>query len=132
MTLRLVGADGFALRDSLLADPRSAHIPVIAMSTTEADYDRGRREGSFAAVLMKPCLPDVLCRRLRHALGVRTGTRCGGRSKVLPALAPQGPHSTRVYVDLFAGVLVLTDATLTGVRSSHRRSAATRHPRGIP
>lgn len=63
--LRLPGTSGFALCDALRAVRRTSHLPVLALSTCKADYERAVCDGRFAAVLMKPCAPDVLLESLR-------------------------------------------------------------------
>lgn len=65
--LRLPGTDGFALRNALLAMPHMAGIPVIAISTCRPDYERAARDATFAAVLMKPFVPDALLWALQSA-----------------------------------------------------------------
>ncbi len=67
--LRLPGLDGFDMSALLHSDPRTAGIPLIALSTSVSDHERALHEGRFAAVLMKPCLPATLARRAARALG---------------------------------------------------------------
>jgi CheY-like chemotaxis protein len=66
--LRLPETSGFAVCDALHAVPRTGRMPVIALSTCLTDHERALRDGGFAAVLMKPCTPDVLLESLRHVL----------------------------------------------------------------
>jgi chemosensory pili system protein ChpA (sensor histidine kinase/response regulator) len=69
-SLRLPGGNGFSLSAMLRGDARTAHIPVIALSSCMPDHERAIASGRFAAVLMKPCLPDTLRDALRAALGI--------------------------------------------------------------
>ena len=59
-SLRYGGINGFGLCDLLRANPRTARVPVIALSTCVPDFERAVHDGRFEAVLMKPCLPDAL------------------------------------------------------------------------
>ena len=69
--LRLRGMDGFALRVALAAWKRTSHVPVIAVCSCAADHQRAFWNQGFAAVLMKPCLPDALLSSVQGALAGR-------------------------------------------------------------
>ncbi|MGH7263788.1 MAG: response regulator [Candidatus Rokuibacteriota bacterium] len=59
--LRLPDTDGFALLARLRANPRTARIPVIALTGRAAPEDRARTvEAGFAAHLVKPVEPEDL------------------------------------------------------------------------
>ena len=66
--LRMPKVDGFELCDALPGTTRTARIPVIALSSCLPGHDRALGDRRFAAVLLKPCLPDVLLRTLRIVL----------------------------------------------------------------
>jgi DNA-binding response OmpR family regulator len=66
--LRLRDMDGFALRAALAASRRTSQVPVIAVCSCASDHQRAFGDAGFAAVLMKPCLPDVLLSSVRDAL----------------------------------------------------------------
>jgi CheY-like chemotaxis protein len=70
--LRLRGMDGFALRVALAAWRRTSHVPVIAVCSCAADHQRAFWDQGFAAVLMKPCLPDVLLSSVQGALAAQS------------------------------------------------------------
>lgn len=73
--LRLGGLDGFEVCSRLKADPRTADIPVIALTgLTHADLgDRADRVG-FDSVLIKPCLPADLAIEIRRVLALSRPT----------------------------------------------------------
>ncbi len=73
--LRLRGMDGFALCNVLRAVPWLNRIPVIALSTCHSDHERAVDGASFAAVLMKPCLPEALLKSLLWAIAARQSER---------------------------------------------------------
>jgi CheY-like chemotaxis protein len=66
--LRLPDMDGFALCDALRAMSRAVRLPVIGVSTCLPDHERAVCDTRFAAVLMKPCLPEDLLDSLRETL----------------------------------------------------------------
>ena len=68
LCLNLPMMDGFALGTSLRMMPGTRAVPLIALSTTQTEHERALRDGKFSTVLMKPCLPEVLLRRLRMTL----------------------------------------------------------------
>jgi CheY-like chemotaxis protein len=71
MDLSLPGTDGWEATRQLKADPRTRHIPVIAVSgQTLADRDTRAESAGFAAIVTKPCTPesvlDTIARVLRR------------------------------------------------------------------
>ncbi len=72
--LALPGIDGWEATRRLKADPRTTHIPVIALSgqVLPRHAEEARRAGC-AAVLLKPILPEVLVAEVRRVLP--TGAR---------------------------------------------------------
>ena len=68
LCLHLPVMDGFALGTSLRMMPGTRAVPLIALSTNQAEHERALRDGKFSTVLMKPCLPEVLLRRLQKTL----------------------------------------------------------------
>jgi DNA-binding response OmpR family regulator len=53
----------------LLSASADAGIPVIALTTTGSEHDSTPGGMPFAAVLLKPCLPDELVRVVRQVAG---------------------------------------------------------------
>jgi CheY-like chemotaxis protein len=64
--------DGFALRVALAGWRPTSHVPVIAVCSCAADHQRAFWDQGFAAVLMKPCLPDVLLSSVQDALAAQS------------------------------------------------------------
>jgi two-component system cell cycle response regulator DivK len=81
-SIRLQGVDGFAMCDALQATPRTARIPVIALSTCTCEHARALRDRRFAAVLLKPCLPDVLLDSLQTVLAAGEPVRRSPRGRL--------------------------------------------------
>ena len=69
MDLALPGIDGCEATRRLRADPRTAHIPVIALSgqVLPRHADAARHAGC-AVVLLKPLLPERLVAEVRRVL----------------------------------------------------------------
>jgi CheY-like chemotaxis protein len=71
MDLSLPGIDGFEVTRRLKADPRTRHIPVVALTARsglpapEVMSARG-----FESLILKPCLPDVLAERVGELIGM--------------------------------------------------------------
>lgn len=74
LDIALPDIDGFAVKAALAADPRTAGIPVLALSAgaMPADLRRGREAG-FAAYLTKPLVIPALARALADVLARKTG-----------------------------------------------------------
>jgi CheY-like chemotaxis protein len=69
--LNIPGIDGFELTRRLKLDPRTRHIPVLAVTgyaPFASDPDRARRAGCNA-VLSKPCSPEDLEAAIRSLIG---------------------------------------------------------------
>ena len=69
MDLSLPGLDGWEATRRLKADPRSMHIPVVALTghAMGSALDRAREAGCDRFVV-KPALPDVVVAEVRQAL----------------------------------------------------------------
>jgi two-component system cell cycle response regulator DivK len=68
--LNIPGIDGYELTRRVKAEPRTAHVPIIAV-TGYAPFtqDPGRADRAGCdAIIPKPCLPDDLEAALREAL----------------------------------------------------------------
>jgi CheY-like chemotaxis protein len=61
MDLGLPGIDGYEVTKRLKNDPRTSHIPVIALTAhaTPRQFE-ALVAGGFDDLILKPCLPDVL------------------------------------------------------------------------
>lgn len=63
------GIVGGELIESLTRVPRTRDIPIILLVDQVTPALReGAESGSYAAILVKPCLPDELATELRHVL----------------------------------------------------------------
>ncbi len=59
--LGLPGIDGFEVTRRLRSDPRTADIPVVALTAHAAPHQFDELVASgFDDLILKPCLPDVL------------------------------------------------------------------------
>ena len=83
MDLSLPGMDGWEATRRLKQDPRTRHIPVVAVTGHAlAGHSRGAHEAGCDSFLAKPCLPDVLLKEVRRMLEEKParGSRAkGGR-----------------------------------------------------
>jgi CheY-like chemotaxis protein len=69
MDLSLPELDGWEATRRLKADPRTRHVPVIALSGHAlADHAREAKEAGCDAFLTKPCLPEALVAEVRRQL----------------------------------------------------------------
>jgi CheY-like chemotaxis protein len=69
MDLSLPDLDGWEATRRLKADPRTQHVPVIALSGHAlADHAREAKEAGCDAFLTKPCLPEALIAEVRRQL----------------------------------------------------------------
>jgi CheY-like chemotaxis protein len=66
MDLAMPRLDGFEATRQLRADPRTAEIPVVAVTGYEWDEEKARAEG-FYALLRKPYPPELLVTTVRRA-----------------------------------------------------------------
>jgi two-component system, cell cycle response regulator DivK len=69
MDLSLPGLDGVEVTRRLKGDPRTAHIPVIALTAHAAPHQPEQLLAiGFHALIMKPCLPDALADEVTRVL----------------------------------------------------------------
>ena len=69
MDLSLPELDGWEATRQLKNDPRTQHIPIVALTGHAlADHSREAREAGCDAFLTKPCLPEVLVVEIRKML----------------------------------------------------------------
>lgn len=69
MDLSLPELDGWEATRRLKADPRTHHVPVIALTGHAlADHAREAKEAGCDAFLTKPCLPEMLVAEVRRQL----------------------------------------------------------------
>jgi two-component system cell cycle response regulator DivK len=75
MDLSLPELDGWEATRHLKHDPRTSHIPIVALTGHAlADHSREAKEAGCDAFLTKPCLPEVLVVELRKMLDRRPGS----------------------------------------------------------
>ena len=71
MDLSLPVMDGWEATRRLKADPRTAAIPVVALTGHAlAGISEGAKKAGCDAFVTKPCLPEDLVREIRKILGV--------------------------------------------------------------
>ena len=69
MDLALPRMDGWEATRRLKADPRTKHIPVVALTGHAlAGHAEGAREAGCDAFVTKPCLPDMLVAEIKRVL----------------------------------------------------------------
>ncbi len=69
MDLSLPELDGWEATRRLKHDPRTAHIPVVALTGhVLADHSREARDAGCDGFLTKPCLPEALVVEVRRVL----------------------------------------------------------------
>ena len=79
MDLALPKVDGWEATKRLKSDPRTKHIPIVALTGHAlAGFAEGAREAGCDAFVTKPCLPDALVAEIRRMLG-RTRQHDGGK-----------------------------------------------------
>lgn len=80
LDLMLPGMTGYEVLQSLRADEKTSHIPVLVLTakSLRADRERSKRMGA-AAFLTKPFLPSELCDMIA-SLEVPVGTDPPGQS----------------------------------------------------
>jgi CheY-like chemotaxis protein len=70
MDLSLPELDGWEATRRIKRDPRTRHIPVVALTGhVLADHCREAREAGCDVFLSKPCLPEVLVAEITRLLG---------------------------------------------------------------
>ncbi len=76
MDLALPKVDGWEATKRLKSDPRTKHIPIVALTGHAlAGFAEGAREAGCDAFVTKPCLPDALVAEIRRMLGRDAPTR---------------------------------------------------------
>lgn len=69
MDLALPRMDGWEATRRLKSDPRTRHIPVVALTGHAlAGHAEGAREAGCDAFVTKPCLPDALVAEIKRLL----------------------------------------------------------------
>ncbi len=69
MDLSLPELDGWEATRTLKGDPRTKHIPIVALTGHAlADHSRDAKDAGCDAFLTKPCLPDALVEEVRRML----------------------------------------------------------------
>ncbi len=72
MDLSLPLMDGWEATRRLKADERTRHIPIIAVTGHAlAGHSRGALDAGCDAFLAKPCLPEVLVKKVEELLEAR-------------------------------------------------------------
>jgi two-component system, cell cycle response regulator DivK len=75
MDLSLPGMDGWEATRRLKSDPRTQHVPVVALTGHAlAGHSKGAREAGCDAFITKPCLPDALLAEVRRMLAAQGAT----------------------------------------------------------
>jgi two-component system, cell cycle response regulator DivK len=79
MDLALPKVDGWEATKRLKSDPRTKHIPIVALTGHAlAGFAEGAREAGCDAFVTKPCLPDALVAEIRRMLA-KTRQQDGGK-----------------------------------------------------
>jgi CheY-like chemotaxis protein len=74
MDLSLPGIDGWEATRRIKADPRTRHIPVIALTGHAlAGFSRGARDAGCDAFVTKPCLPEDLLTEIERQVVASRG-----------------------------------------------------------
>jgi CheY-like chemotaxis protein len=68
MDLNMPIVDGWQAIRELKANPRTAHVPVVAVSAHSGEPAARAREAGAEVCLAKPCLPSQLARAIRALL----------------------------------------------------------------
>jgi two-component system cell cycle response regulator DivK len=69
MDLALPRMDGWEATRRLKSDPRTSHIPIVALTGHAlAGHAEGAREAGCDAFVTKPCLPDALVAEIKRLL----------------------------------------------------------------
>jgi two-component system, cell cycle response regulator DivK len=79
MDLALPRMDGWEATRRLKTDPRTRHIPIVALTGHAlAGHAEGAREAGCDAFVTKPCLPDALVAEIKRLLdGQRSNAENG-------------------------------------------------------
>ena len=83
MDLGLPGIDGYEVTRRLKNDPRTRHIPVIALTAHATPQQLGDLAANgFDDLILKPCLPDVLADEVgRFVRRIQKDETTGGTSQ---------------------------------------------------
>jgi len=74
MDLSLPVMDGWEATRRLKNDPKTRHIPILALTGHSFDgHSRGARDAGCDGFLAKPCLPERLLQAVRQMLSSPTG-----------------------------------------------------------
>jgi CheY-like chemotaxis protein len=74
MDLALPRMDGWEATRRLKNDPRTRHIPIVALTGHAlAGHAEGAREAGCDAFVTKPCLPDALVAEIKRLLDAHSG-----------------------------------------------------------
>jgi two-component system, cell cycle response regulator DivK len=85
MDLALPRMDGWEATRRLKADPRTRHIPIVALTGHAlAGHAEGAREAGCDAFVTKPCLPDALVAEIRRLLDQPPGNDDNGTDRPQP------------------------------------------------
>jgi two-component system, cell cycle response regulator DivK len=83
MDLSLPVLDGWEATRRIKGDPRSRHIPIVALTGHALEgHSQGAREAGCDGFLAKPCLPETLLETVRDLLGGEPGTKVRRRHTV--------------------------------------------------
>jgi two-component system, cell cycle response regulator DivK len=90
MDLALPRMDGWEATRRLKNDPRTSHIPIVALTGHAlAGHAEGAREAGCDAFVTKPCLPDALVAEIKRLLDAPGSNAENGRD------AGRNPKVTR-------------------------------------
>jgi len=73
LDLQMPGLSGTDVASALRADPRTAHIPLIAATGHARTLLNDARASGFDALIVKPCGPDDLLREIQRLVPSRSG-----------------------------------------------------------
>ena len=91
MDLALPRMDGWEATRRLKNDPRTRHIPIVALTGHAlAGHAEGAREAGCDAFVTKPCLPDALVAEIKRLLDAH-----GGRTRRMQKDPARSPRSTK-------------------------------------
>jgi len=75
MDLALPRMDGWEATRRLKSDPRTQHIPIVALTGHAlAGHAEGARQAGCDSFVTKPCLPDALLAEIQRMLSARAET----------------------------------------------------------
>ena len=84
MDLALPRMDGWEATRRLKNDPRTRHIPIVALTGHAlAGHAEGAREAGCDAFVTKPCLPDALVAEIKRLLDAQASNAENGQDAAL-------------------------------------------------